>query len=185
MTQFLNHDFVLPISIRSVQPHDITETRSLNRVSVTPNAQVWMVTVALAPTESAGNLLAHRARMGLNQDFLFPMPQLPNATGTGSLTVTGAIGATTLTASGNANITVGRFFTIGDDLKMYQVQKDRSGSGDLEIFPSLREAANSPQSINYSTPMLTAYYARDGREGIEWTSDGLVIHTVSVVEAVT
>ena len=183
MPEFLGLPYCRPARVSSMRDEMISKTQNLKRIVITSDAHKWVVELTLGPTyEGDGRLIAHRARMASDGEFEIVMPQPMGATYsvTGTVQVSGASGAGALTTSGTFAMKTGRFISLESDPKVYVVTADRS-SGDLSIYPTLRKTASN-KAVNFN-PNLICQYALDGRDGIEWLSNGLVVHTLGVEEA--
>ena len=120
MTEFLGLAYVLPARVWSRTGTVFTETTSLTRTFVTPEAQKWGVELTLQATfDSDGALLAHQAEYSIDRAFTLPMPQPRGAGFLGSCTATGGGGDSEVYTAGNATADVGRFVTLADDEKVY------------------------------------------------------------------
>lgn len=188
MPKFQGLDYAHPIDIRSVVPSEVTELMGLGRVVVTPDAQRWDLTIGLEVVreKDAHDYFLHRSQNGLDKKFTLEMPQWEGTTHSGSATIASAsTGATSLTTAGTSGVSKGRFITIAGDTKVYVVTADKTSgaAGTISIFPSLRVAITSAQAINF-TPNITAYYARDGIEGMSTNARGLIRLLASFEEAV-
>jgi len=68
-------------------------------------------------------------------------------------TITGAVGAETVSVTMTGTLLRGDFFQLGTgaDAKLHQVTQDQSGSGNLEIWPALR-SAKTGASVTLTNP---------------------------------
>jgi len=180
-TQWLGAEFVLPCEFASQQPFYASDSRNIKRVVVTGPGQRWRFRGSLkwVSRELAAAILVHRATHGLGKQFDFPVPQLSGTWGP-SVRVTGPIGATELKATGEGRVGAGRFIRLTNDNKLYMVTELRNQTGKLKIFPELRVAASNA-TVNMN-PVMPATYDLDAPEGIEWSPNGKVKFTFSVIE---
>lgn len=79
-----------------------------------------------------------------------------------NMTISGAVGATTVTVSASRRDEVldGRFITLAGDPKLYAIRKFGSG-GSIQIYPGLRKVASGAR-VNL-TPTMRAIYEGPAR----------------------
>lgn len=120
-------------------------------------AERRQATVRLRPLSAGealewiGFLTSLRGRFG---SFLMGdcIRQSANGTAT-TLTVTGSAGARTVTGAANGTLAVGDMFSLGtgEDARLHEVLAAYSGTGDMEIWPSLR-ADYTTESADLTAP---------------------------------
>lgn len=88
-------------------------------------------------------LISLRGQFGT---FLLNDPLGCSARGTAtSATITGSAGDRSVTVAMTGTLKAGDYFSLGTgtSTRLYKVLEDQSGSGTLEIWPALRDAASS------------------------------------------
>ena len=107
-------------------------------------AEVQLPTMSIAcASEWEAFLTALRGRYGT---FLLGDPSRSSPRGTAtSATITGALGASTVTVSMTGSLLAADMLQIGSgaSARLYKVLADRTGNGNLEIWPRLRSAAST------------------------------------------
>lgn len=119
--------------------------------------QMWMAEVQL-PTmnvQCASDWEAFLTKLrGKYGTFLLGDPSRTAPRGTASsATITGAVGAASVSVVMTGSLLAGDMFQVGTgaDSRLYKVLQDQTGSGTLEIWPSLRATATNA-SINLTSP---------------------------------
>ena len=111
--------------------------------------QAWEVDVTIPPVHKdlaedwVAFLLALRGKSGT---FLIGDPNYNGPRGTAtSLSVTGSLGDTSVSATLVGSMKAGDWFSLGSgsSTRLYKVVQDISGSGTMEIYPALRAGASS------------------------------------------
>lgn len=111
------------------------------------SGQMWQADVTLPPMKRdlaeawVSTLLALRGQYGTF--YLYdPLSNSPFDLGgdTTSLTVSGASGSSTVVVTNDGVMKAGTWFSLGSGVnkRLYKVVQDRSGNGDMEIYPALR-----------------------------------------------
>ena len=112
-----------------------------------------------------------------------PFRNSPRGTAT-SATVTGLAGARTVSVSMTGTLKAGDYFQLGTGTssRLYKVLEDASGSGTIEIWPSLRAAA-SGTSMDLTSP-VGAF--RLSSNEVSWSVNNLAVYgiTFGAVEAI-
>lgn len=127
-----------------------------------PSAEPWMAW-----------LTALRGRYGT---FHLTDPANPTPRGTATAaTITGALGARSVTVDMTGTLLAGDYFSLGSGAskRLYKVLQDQSGDGTLEIWPALRAAASA------ATADLTAATGvfRLLTNAPDWTIEGAAQYT--------
>lgn len=150
--------------------------------------EMWSADITLKPMREADAeawsawLTALRGQFGT---FLLgnPFRNSPRGTAT-SATVTGVAGARTVSVAMTGTLKAGDYFQIGagTSSRLYKVLEDASGSGTIEIWPSLRAAA-SGTSMDLSNP-VGAF--RLSSNEVSWSVNNLAVYgiTFGAVEAI-
>ena len=112
--------------------------------------EMWQADVKLPPMKRADAeqwiafLMSLRGQYGtfLLNDPAATAPQSPLAS---SATITGSVGDRSVTVAMSGTLLAGDYFSLGTgtSTRLYKVLQDQSGSGTLEIWPALRDAASS------------------------------------------
>lgn len=111
--------------------------------------QMWMADVTLPPMKRADAekwvawLISLRGQFGT---FYLGDPLADDAAGTAtSATITGIAGNNYVTTTMTGTLLAGDWFSLGSgsSKRLYKVTADRSGSGTMYIYPSLRANASS------------------------------------------
>ena len=179
MTEFLGLKYTYPVQVRSVDALSSRESIGLKRLTTRRVAQRYEFDITLEPTKNANLLSAHKSQHGIHGKFTLPAPQPIGSNPFTGRTATGDAGDSRVrVSSGVDDSVIGRFVTFGSDTKLYQIIS-RSGRN-LGVYPNLEVAASG--AVNMS-PDMTAYYSRDGLQGVNFRQDGFVIFKLSVVEA--
>ena len=201
MATFQELNYTTPLTINSRERIFRSETINLKTQTVGNGAQRWDLVITLEPattrggTNAAAALAVHRSTNGFSRSFTMEMPQHLGTTATGSTTTDGdpaaSVPADRVNQSGDSTVivhtgataSVGRFISFGNDgSKVYQVTGTTSTT--ISIFPALIEDLADDTTVNLS-PMITAFYAQDGVEGVTYVEGILVRATLNVVEALT
>ncbi len=119
--------------------------------------QKWEASVSIPPVrrdkaaEWKAMLVALKGQTGT---FLLGDPDYATPRGTvSSCSISGSEGDETVTVSMSGSLLAGDYIQLGDNAssKLHQVLVDQSGSGSLEIWPSLREDYSS-SSVTFTNP---------------------------------
>lgn len=119
--------------------------------------QMWMAEVQLPTMNVACSsdweafLTKLRGKYGT---FLLGDPARTEPRGTASsATITGAVGAASVSVTMTGTLLAGDMFQVGTgaDSRLYKVLEDQTGTGTLEIWPALRSAA-SAAAITLTNP---------------------------------
>jgi hypothetical protein len=118
--------------------------------------QMWMADVTLPPMKRADAekwvawLISLRGQYGT---FHIGDPLADSPAGTASsATITGTAGNNYVTATMSGTLLAGDWFSVGSGLskRLYKVTADRSGSGTMDIYPSLRaDASGAAADLTY------------------------------------
>ncbi len=158
------------------------------RVRPTPAAAAYSGTTSYAVgdtvIQSGARYRVIQAGRGIpvtNTAYFTPFSIPTRTAGTNSLYVGSSVAST---------LSIGRFFTFAGLDKVFQlleaIPTGNSGSARqtyIEFFPPLpADLAVNDVALDFS-PDVTAYYAQDGRFGLEYTRGILQAATISLVEA--
>ena len=111
--------------------------------------EAWEADISLPPMKRADAeqwiafLMSLRGQFGT---FLLNDPSATSARGTAtSATITGPVGDRSVTVAMTGTLKAGDYFSLGTgtSTRLYKVLQDQSGSGTLEIWPALRDAAST------------------------------------------
>jgi hypothetical protein len=111
--------------------------------------EAWQADITLKPMRRSDAeqwiafLISLRGQFGT---FLLNDPLGCSARGTAtSATITGSAGDRSVTVAMTGTLKAGDYFSLGTgtSTRLYKVLEDQSGSGTLEIWPALRDAASS------------------------------------------
>lgn len=112
-----------------------------------------------------------------------PFRNSPRGTAT-SATITGSAGDRSVSVTMTGTLKAGDYLSLGTgtSTRLYKVLVDQDGSGTLEIWPALREAASS-SSADLSSPVGTFRLATNS---VDWSVSNLAIYgiTFAAIEAV-
>jgi len=193
--QFLGYDIVAPFQITSNEPVFSSDSVSLKTRRVSQNAQRWELEFGIV-MQDASSFLPDML-LGWSDTVTMTMPQLnvrgttiSSGTSTSAVTVSGAhsAGDSTITLTGaNGTIAKGRFIKFANHDKIYLVTSEYSGSGDINIYPSLRSAVPDTTVLAYRDSdniILTAYRDVTNVTGITF-ADGVLSDagTINLIEA--
>lgn len=194
--QFKGQDIVAPFRITSNEPAFSSDTITLKTRRVRQGAQRWELEFGVTMTD-ASNFLADTVS-SFHDSVTMEMPQLNSrgetisqGTSTSSVSTSGTHSAndSTVTLSGaNGTIKKGRFIKFSNHNKIYLVIADYSGTGDINIYPSLRASVPAATSVQYRDTVdsitFTAYRDIANINGILFT-DGVLSEagTINLIEA--
>jgi len=117
------------------------------------DGQMWEADVTLPPMnrDDAESWVAFLMSMkGRAGSFLLYDPSAKSARGTAtSATITGAVGADSLTVLMTGTLKAGDYIQLGaaSDATLHKVLVDQSGDGTLEVWPKLRKARSSVSAV--------------------------------------
>lgn len=117
------------------------------------DGQMWEADVTLPPMnrDDAESWVAFLMSMkGRAGSFLLYDPSAKSARGTAtSATITGAVGADSLTVVMTGTLKAGDYIQLGaaSDATLHKVLVDQSGDGTLEIWPKLRKARTDVSAV--------------------------------------
>lgn len=105
-----------------------------------------------------------------------PFRNSPRGTAT-SATITGSSGDRSVSVTMTGTLKAGDYFSLGTgtSTKLYKVLEDQSGSGTLEIWPSLRADA-SGATADLTSPVGTFRLATNS---VEWSVNNLAIYGIT------
>lgn len=145
------------------------------------SGEMWTADITLKPMRRSeaeqwnAFLLSLNGRVGT---FLLGDPFACQNRGTAQTgNVIGATGDRTITINMNGSLLVGDYIQIGtgSSARLYKVLQDRSGIGDLEIWPALR-APHSGTSV-VMNPSKGAFRLSTSEQG--WTVDELATYGIT------
>jgi len=117
------------------------------------DGQMWEADVTLPPMnrDDAESWVAFLMSMkGRAGSFLLYDPSAKSARGTAtSATITGSVGADSLTVVMTGTLKAGDYIQLGaaSDATLHKVLVDKSGSGTLEVWPKLRKDRSSVSAV--------------------------------------
>jgi len=117
------------------------------------DGQMWEADVTLPPMnrDDAESWVAFLMSMkGRAGSFLLYDPSAKSARGTAtSATITGSVGADSLTVVMTGTLKAGDYIQLGaaSDATLHKVLVDQSGDGTLEVWPKLRKARSSVSAV--------------------------------------
>lgn len=180
------------VSITGREAIDSSQSANLRTQVQSRGAQRWEFQCKYPPLTRAeeAEVSAFLFGTGIGQTFTMTLPVYSDARGTASGTVrvdnaSGyAFGTSTLAIDGlTGTLLKGDFVKFAGHSKVYRVKEDRSGSGDLDIYPSLRTAVADNEVITYDSVPFTVRINRDVHSySVDKT--GLASVSLNVIEAV-
>jgi len=111
--------------------------------------EAWQADISLPPMKRADAeqwiafLMSLRGQFGT---FLLNDPSATSVRGTAtSAAITGSVGDRSVSVTMTGTLKAGDYFSLGTgtSTRLYKALQDQSGSGTLEIWPALRDAASS------------------------------------------
>jgi len=195
--QFQGQDIVAPFRITSNEPALSTDSITLRVRRVTQGAQRWELDFGVV-MEDASSYLADMVST-FNETVQMEMPQLnvrgetiSSGTSTTAITTagTGNVGNTTAVSVTGANGTIkkGRFVKFSDHDKVYLVIADFTGTGNISLYPSLRQNVVAGTTLLYrdgtDAITFTAFRDIDNQAGITFV-DGILSDggSITLIEA--
>ena len=189
---FLGAPYARDVSVEDWRRRSVTETQDGSLVQSIGAAQRWDIRLGLQTdtfgrNELLAKVAAHQRDNQFNKSFSLLMPQPLGQTGPGSVTVAlgaaSAVGDATLTIRRTSTgarwtIPVGRFFTVGDDPKIYSTLAalaltNPNEDYELSVYPTLRTAQALAATLNF-TPNATVQWHPDGLDLTPRYTDGVV-----------
>lgn len=189
-----------PLSLPSVKCPMTVEMRAINAVAIDQSpfsfsqsvyhwgGEMWQADITLPPMDRADAeqwnafLTSLRGQYGT---FLMGDPRGRVARGTASsATVTGALGASSLSVTMTGTLLAGDYIQLGtgSDATLHKVLEDQSGDGTLEIWPAIRKARTAVAVTIADARGLFRLSTND----IGWTIDQLNKYgiTIPAIEAI-
>jgi hypothetical protein len=181
--------FVTPLTVRNNKPAFVSDSLSLKRNVKKRSTQRWEIEARLEPLEREANELFSHLVLNSNTDpFYVYMPQnrgvvLKRTNSSTTPTVTGSIGASSVTVASNTGIIPkGCFVKFGTHDKIYMATSTLSGNGTLNIFPVLRAAVSAVTLYYRDDVKMYCLYDTDTLSGMLY-EDG-VLMDVGVVKLI-
>lgn len=189
-----------PLSLPSVKCPMTVEMRAINAVAIDQSpfsfsqsvyhwgGEMWQADITLPPMDRADAeqwnafLTSLRGQYGT---FLMGDSRGKVARGTASsATVTGALGASSLSVTMTGTLLAGDYIQLGtgSDATLHKVLEDQSGDGTLEIWPAIRKARTAVAATIADARGLFRLSTND----IGWTIDQLNKYgiTIPAIEAI-
>jgi hypothetical protein len=194
--QFLGQDIVAPFRITSNEPSLSADSVSLRFQRVRTGAQRWELEFGVIMQDSSAFFADSIS--SFHDIITMDMPQLnvggqviSQGTSSSTITTSGAHAAneSSIAITGaTGTITKGRFLKFSNHDKLYIVKDNYSGTGDLEIYPTLRKALPAATTVHYKdTDPVTFVGIRDftNISGIIYT-DGVLSEAgnINLIEAI-
>lgn len=184
--------FVVPMTMKSNSPIFTSDTLSLKRKVGRRTAQRWEIESKLEPlTTGANDLFAHLVVNGHSETMQCIVPQnigvIKARTSTSTPTATGAVGTNILAVTGNGGVIPrGTFIRFANHSKIYMLTAPLVGSGNMQIFPTLRVAVNAVSFNHRDNVIMNCLYDTDTISGMVFDNDGLLmdVGTVKLIERV-
>ena len=175
--------FVAPMTVISNQPVFTADTLSLKRQTNSQGSQRWEIETRVEPSASSADFLVHAVTKGYSQIIDIQMPQVyRSAANSTTTTSTVQVNSSSIVAGNNSiaidnnngKIAKGEFIQFANHDKVYLVTADRSGSGNLSIYPNLVSDVPDNTVIKYgNNVVMKARYDTDVILGITYV-DGIL-----------
>lgn len=157
------------VTLTSVQPNLMSETRSGRRQVRSIGSQRWALTLSYNPMTRAEFMPIYAfviAQKGQYDTFTIAPPVISSTSGTASGTVTtnasASAGAASVSLTGLTGVLkAGDFIKFANHNKVYMLRADRSGSGSASIEPPLLTAVGSGVGVTYKNVTFTVRLDND------------------------
>jgi hypothetical protein len=182
--------FVAPLTLRSNQPVFASDTLSLSRQVGRRSAQRWELETKLEPlTTGAQDLFVNFVTKGYADAVTIITPQNYGAARartavSAAVLATGTAGASVVALTGLTGlIPKGTMIKFASHHKVYMTTADRSGSGNLSIFPTLRQSMTAIAMTYKDDVQMRCMWDLDTITGMVY-EDGIMMDngTVKLVE---
>ena len=171
MAEFLGHEYVTPITVRSNQPSFTSDTLNLRIQTVDLGVQRWEFGISFLESREGdlhADLMGHYLQFGNGDAFNLEVPQNTavenrlTASGTVNVNAAAAAGANVVNLRGTGLLPAGLLITFSNHTKLYQVtlgSQLSSGGNNVHIYPALTTALTTSHTVNYSSVNASVKHA--------------------------
>ncbi len=157
------------VTLTSVQPNLMSETRSGRRQVRSIGSQRWALTLSYNPMTRAEFMPIYAfvlSQKGQYDTFTIAPPVISSSSGnpTGTVTTNGSssAGAASVTLAGlSGSLKAGDLIKFANHTKVYMLTADRSGAGSVGIEPPLLTTVGTGVAVTYNAVPITVRLNND------------------------